>query len=330
MITKSTSLLRQSAFTLLFAVPVVAFAQAGAARLADSEKDAVYDCAIPPLTAAAAKAAELGMAQWDKNKMGCAADIWYSLAERAPADTMLQVQALLASTSYIDQVNILAGLDAYGVHQPEFTARILHAVEHGKALEARLAAVPAEDATVLAARALYRLTWPAKVADAKAQIAESRAAMQLFEKAVAIDPKALDGNALWILGRLYYDLPEFAGGDPVKGQMLLERAYRNTPHNIALLRYSAYVFVQERDIKSARGRLIEILALQADPAGLQPMSDELKQASELATRIGETALAEQLISKRKSLLKANPQLLLRLVPAINLHGGVDPMTGKDY
>jgi predicted Zn-dependent protease len=111
---------------------------------------------------------------------------------------------------------------------------------------------------------------------------------------------------------------------------LLEDAYRSTPQNVSLLRYSAYVFVQERDVARAKQRLAEMLKLQPDPANLQLLVDELKSASELATRVGDAALAQQLAAKRDQLFKAHPQLLRRLGSAANMHGGVDPITGKDY
>ena len=299
-------------------------------RLENSAKDAQYDCPMPSPDALAATATRLGAAQWDKNKLGCAADLWFALAESAVTEPMVKVQALMATTAYIEQINLLAGFDLYGVHEGEWAARIHHAADHGKVLEERLAAMPVEDANVLAARALYRLTWPTRIADTKTQIAESGAALQLLSKAVALDPKALEGNAVWILGRLYYDLPEFAGGDPAKGMALIEEAYRNTPQNVSLLRYSAYVFVQERDLPRAKQRLAEMLRLQPDPANLQRLADELKSASELATRTGDAALAQQLAAKRDQLFKATPQLLRRLGSAENMHGGVDPITGKDY
>ena len=316
-----------AAYLVLLLSPVGASAQA---RLENSAEDASYDCPMPSPATVAATAAKLGTAQWDKNKLGCSADLWFALAQSAPAEPMPQVQALLAATAYIDQVNLLASLDLYGVHQPEWTARIHHAADHGKILEGRLGALTVDDANVLAARALYRLAWPTKIADTKTQLAESGAAFRLLSKAVALDPKALDGNALWILGRLYYDLPEFAGGDQAKGMALIEDAYRNTPQNVSLLRYSAYLFVQERDVPRAKQRLADMLELQPDPANLQLLADELKSASELATRIGETALAQHLVAKRDQLFKAHPQLLRRLGSAANMHGGVDPITGKDY
>ena len=307
----------------------VAFA-AGPSRVEDSAADAVYDCPMPAPEQFEARVTELSGAVWDKNSLGCAADLMSAAAEGAPTDAGLQVQALLANVAYLGHVNLLWDFDLYGIRVPEWAARIQHAIEHGNAIDGRLAALPVDDPDVMSARALYKLTWPTKVADAKTLMTESRAAQALLEKAVAKDPKALGGNALWVLGRVYYDLPEFAGGDGVKAVKLLEQAHAQTPKNIALLRYSAYVYAQERNPALAKARLAEILAIEPDPADLQTAADELKNARDLATRLPDAALAQKLTDKRDALLKAHPQLLARKPTAANMHGGVDPITGKEY
>ncbi|HMS81945.1 MAG TPA: hypothetical protein PKC20_20975 [Burkholderiaceae bacterium] len=53
-------------------------------------------------------------------------------------------------------------------------------------------------------------------------------------------------------------------------------------------------------------------------------------ARDLATRLKDAALAQKLTDKRDALLKAHPQLLARKPTAANMHGGVDPITGKEY
>lgn len=312
---------------LLSIAPSVLYAQA---RVDDGTADAAYVCPVPAPAVIAARATELGAADWDKNSLACSADLWSVLADSATNNPQLQVQALLATTAYVDHVNSLANSDLYGVHAAEYALRLDHAVKQGKALEERLAAIPVDDPTVLAARGLWKLTWPAKTSDAKTQITETRAACGLLAKAVASDPKALEGNALWILGRAFYDLPQFAGGDPVKGLALLEEAHRNTPANASLLRYSAYVLAQEREPNKAEDRLKELLAIPLPDHGRQLVADELKGGADLATRLGDADLAAKLAEKRHALLEAHPELLKRLPSTANLHGGVDPLTGKEY
>lgn len=302
----------------------------GQSRLDDSAADAVYECPKPAPDQFEARVTELAAAVWDKNSLGCAADLLSAAAAESPADVALQIQALLANVGYISHVNLLWDFDLYGIRVPEWSARIKHATGQADVIDQRLSAAPADNPDLMAARALYKLTWPNKVTDTKTVMKETRAALALLEQAVAKDPTALGGNALWIMGRVYFDLPEFAGGDAVKAVKLLERAHGQTPNNISLLRYSAYAYAQDRNPPMAKRRLTEILAVDPDPADLQTAADELKNARDLATRLPDPALAQQLTQKRDALLKAHPQLLARKPTAANMHGGVDPITGKEY
>lgn len=302
----------------------------GQSRLDDAAADAVYDCPTPAPEQFAARVSELSAAVWDKNSLGCAADLLSAAATGAAADVATQVQALLANVAYIAHVNLLWDFDLYGIRVPEWSACITHAIEQANSIDQRLATVPADDPDLMAARALYKLTWPNKVTDTKTVMKETRAALALLEQTVAKDSKALGGNALWVLGRVYFDLPEFAGGDAVKAVKLLEQAHSQTPQNISLLRYSAYVHAQDRNPPLAKRRLTEILAVEPDPADLQTAADELKNARDLATRLPDPALAQKLTEKRDALLKAHPRLLARKPTAANMHGGVDPITGKEY
>ncbi len=303
---------------------------AGQSRVEDSAADAVYDCPQPPPQQFEARVTELSAATWDKNSLGCAADLLSAAAEGAPADIGLQVQALLANIAYLSHVNLLWDFDLYGVRVPEWSARLQRSIDQARTIEQRLESAALDDPDVMSARALYKLTWPVKMADTKTVMAETRAAQALLERATAQDPSALAGNSLWILGRVLFDLPEFAGGDGVKAVTLLERAHAQTPKNISLLRYSAYVYAQDRNPSKAKERLEAILAVDPDPSDLQTAADELKNARDLATRLADAALAQRLTEKRDALLQANPQLLARKPTAANMHGGVDPLTGKEY
>lgn len=315
---------------LLLAVGAMASTAVAQSRLEDSVADAVYDCPKPAPEQFEARVTELSAAVWDRNSLGCAADLTSAAAAGAPADVALQIQALLANVTYISHVNLLWDFDLYGIRVPEWSARIKHAVEQADAIDQRLSTGPDDDPDLVAARALYKLTWPNKITDTKTVMKETRAALALLEQAVTKDPQALGGNALWILGRVYFDLPEFAGGDAVKAVKLLERAHSQTPNNISLLRYCAYVYAQERNPSMAKQRLSEMLAVATNPTDLQTVADELKNARDLATRLPDPALAQQLTEKRDTLLKAHPQLLARKPTAANMHGGVDPITGKEY
>lgn len=317
-----------AAAALMLSCSAPAVADSAIATVHDSEKDAAYSCPKGPTTPALAS--ELEAADWDKNKLACAADAWFALSNASPQDRDTALHAMLATTAYINHVNAFWNRDVFGIRGPEWLLRVGRASEHGKILESRLASLPGQDANILAARGLYRLAWSARLADTKTHYAESRAVMQLLNQAVSLDSKVLNGNALWELGRLYYELPEFSGGDTAKGRQLLDKAYRQSPKNPAILRYAAYVDAQEGDQAGAKAMLSQMLPIDSGSGGLQLLADQLKQAKELATRLGDSDLEKQLDDKRAKLLAQHPELLHRLPSAANMHEGVNPFTGKDY
>jgi tetratricopeptide (TPR) repeat protein len=285
-----------------------------------------------PKDAAGLKAAvsELYPQKHSRNKLGCAADLLFAAATSQPKDAELNLQALLVTAEYIDHINTLWDFDLYGIRVPEWTARLAHANAQGKQLAQRLAKIAPDNATALAARAYFDLVWTLKSADAKTALVASRDALGLLERAVAQDPATLGGNALLMLGRLRYDLPEFAGGDTDKGIATLEQAYQVAPTNISVLRYLGYVYQQERKPDLAKKMLARMLAVNAAPTDLQLEADELRNARDLAARMPDAELQGKLDAKRSALLKAHPELLTRAATAANMHGGVDPITGKEY
>jgi tetratricopeptide (TPR) repeat protein len=316
-------------------IVVAALLHAGLApaqsRVEDSAKDAAYECAVPGDAAALqAKVEQLYPKKSDRNALGCAADLLFMAAQASPEDPQLNVQALLVESEYIDHVNTLWDFDIYGVRQPEWSARLSHAVPQGKALAEQVARLAPEDPTAECARAYFQVVWPFKSADAKTALMSSRDAIPLLEKATAKQPNALDGNCLLILGRLYYEVPEFAGGDMDKAAATLDAATQVAPDNFGVWRYLAYVRLQAGDADGAKKALAQMLGMEPSPLDLQLMADELKNARDLAHRIPAADLETQLTAKRDALLKAHPELLTRASSAANMHGGVDPMTGKSY
>ena len=304
---------------------------AAQSRAEDSARDANYDCPVPNDAAALqAKVEQLYPHKSDRNALGCAADLLYTAAQMSADDPQVNVQALLVESEYIDHVNTLWDFDIYGVRQPEWSARLGHAVPQGKALAERVARLAPEDPTAQCARAYFQIVWPFKSADAKTALMSSRDAIPLLEKATAKEPAALDGNCALMLGRLYYEVPEFAGGDMDKAAATLNKATQVAPKNFGVWRYLAYVRLQANDAEGAKKALTQMLAIEPSPLDLQFMADELKNARDLAHRIPAAELETQLTAKRDALLKVHPELLTRASSASNMHGGVDPITGKSY
>ena len=318
---------------IALAVTGLAAAQSGHAqsRVEESAKDAKYECPVPATAEAlTARVEELYPKKYDRNALGCAADLLAAAANAEPQDVALSVQALLVRSEYIDHVNTLWDYDIYGVRQPEWAARLEHAIPPGKEIAGRVATAAPDDATALCARAYFNLVWPFKSADARTALTASRDSIPLLEKAVAAEPGALDGNCLLMLGRLYYELPEFAGGDVAKASTVLARAHELAPKNVSVTRYLAYTRLQEGDAAGATSTLTGLLDVEPSPLDLQLAADELKNARDLAHRIPAADLETRLTAKRDALLAAHPELLTRASTAANMHGGVDPITGKSY
>lgn len=300
-------------------------------RAENSAKDAVYACdAAASREAVVAAADQLYPAKHDKNKFGCAADLYFRAAQMAPVDAMLDIQALLVTAEYIDQINTLWDFDLYGVRQPEWAARLAHAVSQGRLLADRVERTAGRAPMALAARALFQVSAAAKTADAKTQLAGVRDAIGMLTEATRQDLGLLDGNAVLVLARLYYETPEFVGGDTDKALVLLDQALKAAPMNPSVIRYAAYVQVQERHIPAAKILLDKLPAIEPGIADRQSFVDELRSARDLAARIQDEALQQRLDARRDALLKQNPQLLTRASSAANMHGGVDPITGKPY
>lgn len=194
----------------------------------------------------------------------------------------------------------------------------------------QLAAVAPEDPRALALRARYAVAWSSKQADGTKISVESHSAIQLLSKAIAKDPRTQDGGALLALGRLYYELPEFDGGDVGKAITTLERARSVAPHSQEILGYLAYVYQESGRRDDAVCTLRDMLSTSPREDDLQQGADQLRNARDLCKRIGEGQLAEQLDAQRNRLLAEHPQLLTRAPTAANMHGGVDPITGKEY
>ncbi len=96
----------------------------------------------------------------------------------------------------------------------------------------------------------------------------------LYEKAIAIDPKALDGSALNSLGVLYYKVPGWpiGFGDKDKARELLQKALAVNPQGIDANYFFAEYLIETRQPAQAQAYLEK--ALQAAPRPGRPLADE--------------------------------------------------------
>ena len=99
-------------------------------------------------------------------------------------------------------------------------------------------------------------------------------AKALYEKAIAIDAKALDGSALNSLGVLYYKVPGWpiGFGDKDKARELLQKALAVNPQGIDANYFFAEYLVETQQPAAAQPYLDRVL--QAPPRPGRALADE--------------------------------------------------------
>lgn len=99
-------------------------------------------------------------------------------------------------------------------------------------------------------------------------------AKALYEKAIALDPKALDGSALNSLGVLYYKVPGWpiGFGDKDKARELLQKALAINPQGIDANYFFAEYLVETKQGQQAQAYLERVL--QAPPRPGRALADE--------------------------------------------------------
>lgn len=99
-------------------------------------------------------------------------------------------------------------------------------------------------------------------------------AKALYEKAIAIDAKALDGSALNSLGVLYYKVPGWpiGFGDKDKARELLQKALAVNPQGIDANYFFAEYLIETKQPAAAQAYLER--ALQAPPRAGRQLADE--------------------------------------------------------
>ncbi len=297
-------------------------------RNLNAKEDAKYDCEIPrSLSDKRSIGFEMATHKYDKNKLACAADIVLHASNQAPKDVDLAVNALAVSTDYIDHISVLKNADLAALQEDEWQLRLAHGSDVASELVQRLEKIAPERADVIALKgisivAIHQFDNPAKA------LMAIRESLGLLNRAVEKDPMVLGGEALVILGRMYYEIPGLFGGDTDKALELYQQAYAQTPKNIQLLRYWAEAWDGEMEEVMAKDILIEMLPLEPKFSELQRYADELRLGGGLSERLGDIALSEKLMSKRAGLLKTYPMLNARKSAAAAGHGGVNPLTGN--
>jgi len=269
------------------------------------------------------EAASLSTHTNDKNALACAADMRFALTTAAPTDLPLRLQALDSLASYIDLVLSLKHFDLVRANWEEQQVRLEHAAEMANALvPATRKSWPNDPAAIiLTARIEIALAGPDDVKVTVKNVAE-------LKRAVALDPTALHGEGLVLLGREYMDLPPLFGGSTEQAVAYLEQARKIAPDNPRTLRYLAEAYDELGKRDAAEASLRALAAVTPNNSDLQMYADEWRMGEGLASRMGNSGLADRFAGLRAGFMKDHPDLLLRKVAQIFGHGGDDPMTGS--
>jgi tetratricopeptide (TPR) repeat protein len=99
-----------------------------------------------------------------------------------------------------------------------------------------------------------------------------------MNKVLAIDPSFADGGADRILGRVYYELPEQAGGSKARSLKHLLKSKEYGPR-VALTRiYLADTYLALKELQKAREELEFAIAMEPDPKLIPETTEEKEMA----------------------------------------------------
>lgn len=261
----------------------------------------------------------------------CAAVMSFNAATAAPKSMDLQILALDAQINLLEQIQLQLETQTYqgGDAYEDIKARWALGIRQGKALSVRMAKA-GSDPMIAGLRIIFDLV-SVSSSLVKPEDAYKVASSAIGPLGALIDknPKLLDGIGEVVLGRLYYQLPETAGGDLDKAVLHFAKAHEINRKQIVFQRWYAEGLVAVGRMNEARPVLARMAAMgEPEPLERQSYADELRAGVGLAGRAGDAALSQELADKRRALLKAFPELKTRAPAAISGHGGADPLTGK--
>jgi hypothetical protein len=296
------------------------------ASMAQAENSA-FDCAAAMAGSPEQQqqvAAELLNASYDTAKLACAANALSALAGSRASDYAAHLSALQANARYMYYLDRII-LFELGYLIDWYVVEVPKEKKLNEPMIAMIAARERQERTLREARSAGFDTAEVKFFESLI-IGPNAKALPLLQAVVAEDPPSLHGAAHALLAETYYALPDIAGGDLDLAVDVMRAARHRDETNPLYARLLAGYLLDTAQVDEARSILQHILAMQADAGGLQLRADQLQAASDLATRIGDAGLAQQLAAQREQLFEDYPYLQRRsVVSAMGHFGDKDPM-----
>lgn len=263
----------------------------------------------------------------DKNALACAADYAYALALDQRDDIQVMIDAVDVQSTYLDHVMLLMSEDLGGQQKREWEIRLESAIKQTEELLAIMRKQWSDHPEVRAIDAVVTAIIKQNEDPVTTIIALTRSRHTL-EEVVAEAPAALHGYAAGVLGRMYFDLPTFLGGDPVAAVKYLEIAHETSPKDLVISRWLVEALEAELEEDRTKAILVEMTQATADEVGHQNFADGYLYAHGIASRMGWPELASEFKTRRDALLSEHPELLTHQVGTAIYHSGTNPLTGE--
>jgi tetratricopeptide (TPR) repeat protein len=269
-------------------------------------------------------AAELLISSWDTAKLACAAKIMISIADQNTGQFDAQLAALEANARYLYYLDRIV-LYELGYLIVSYTTDVPQEKMLNQPMIDLMAAQEEQLRILNRAREAGHDAPELKYFEALG-IGPTAPAMPLLKDVVAADPPSLAGAAHALLGEIYYALPDLAGGDLDLSIKMMREALKRSPGNPHYTRLLAGYLLDTGQSDESRSLLEGLLSGKTDAADLQLVADQLRIAGDVASRIPDEQLAQQLWQQRGVMLDEHPYLQNRnVVVALGHFGDKNPM-----
>ena len=275
----------------------------------------------------AAAAAKLMQAPWNTEGLACGASTYVAIANQGPADTQLQFAALRANERYMYYLDRII-LYELGYLINWYVDDVPEEKKLNAPMRALIAAQEEQGKLIQHLRSQSIESPELDYFEAQTR-GVSAQALPLLQAAVIGDPPLLAGAAHAMLAETYYALPDVLGGDLGRAITMMQAARERAPDNPRFSRILAGYLLDEGKPDKAASLLRALMALKPAEPELQLYADQLRSAAEMAKRLNDMPLSEELATQREQMLKQHPYLQTRkVVSAMGHFGSNDPLEEK--